>query len=57
MKVAANICGNCPVQRECRASSIIRGEDYGMWGGIDEEKRRAILKRMKSDQRLVGMLE
>lgn len=55
---AEQICNHhCPVQRECRAEAILLGHDWGIWGGIEEKRRRAIRKKLASDQHIVGILE
>ncbi|WP_283112289.1 WhiB family transcriptional regulator [Streptomyces halobius] len=37
---AKDICQNCPVLEECRRDTL--GEDYGVWGGLDERERRRL---------------
>jgi Transcription factor WhiB len=31
---AIAICGRCPVQPQCRADAVERGEEHGVWGGV-----------------------
>lgn len=45
--VARSICARCPVLEPCRDMSIRQGEMYGVWGGLGELERRAILSRMQ----------
>jgi WhiB family redox-sensing transcriptional regulator len=40
---AKEICAGCPVLRECRAQSLTVREPYGVWGGLSEDERAAIL--------------
>jgi len=37
---AREICGECPVSRECRDYAIRLGCS-GIWGGLTEEERKA----------------
>lgn len=41
---AAAICRNCPVKRECGADALDNKVEYGIWGGLTERRRRALLK-------------
>jgi WhiB family redox-sensing transcriptional regulator len=38
---AKQVCGRCPVQEECLRWAIESGQDAGVWGGMDEDERRA----------------
>lgn len=40
---AKAICANCPVILECRAHSLASREPYGVWGGLTEDERFALL--------------
>jgi WhiB family transcriptional regulator, redox-sensing transcriptional regulator len=40
---AKAICATCPVIVPCRAHALAEGEMYGVWGGLGEADRRAIL--------------
>ncbi|WP_280177671.1 WhiB family transcriptional regulator [Mycobacterium attenuatum] len=42
---AAAICRNCPVILECAADALDNRVEYGIWGGLTERQRRALLKR------------
>ena len=39
------ICFSCPVQPECGQWAIDNREPFGVWGGVSEKERRAILRR------------
>lgn len=39
-------CNTCPVIKECRNYSIIH-EEWGIWGGLDEDERKKELAKQK----------
>ena len=41
---AAAICRHCPVIQECGADALDNAVEYGIWGGMTERQRRALLK-------------
>jgi WhiB family redox-sensing transcriptional regulator len=42
VSAAKAICARCPVLGECRAYALSSRQPFGVWGGLDEEERRAI---------------
>lgn len=42
---AAVICRHCPVIAECAADALDNKIEFGVWGGMTERQRRALLKR------------
>jgi WhiB family redox-sensing transcriptional regulator len=42
---AKQVCKLCPVVPECLADSLDNHTRYGVWGGMTEHQRRALLKR------------
>ena len=42
---AKGICSLCPVRRDCLDYAIRIREPHGIWGGLNEMERRAILAR------------
>ncbi|AWV48600.1 WhiB family transcriptional regulator [Mycobacterium leprae] len=42
---AAVICRHCPVMQECRADALDNKVEFGVWGGMTERQRRALLKQ------------
>ena len=40
---AVAICRECPVLEECREHALRVNEPYGIWGGMTEDERHAIL--------------
>ncbi len=43
-------CSNCPVSLECLEFALRTNQEYGIWGGKDEEERR-IIRRIRRVQR------
>jgi WhiB family transcriptional regulator, redox-sensing transcriptional regulator len=39
------ICSACPVRTQCLAYALDRGIEHGIWGGMTEQERRALLRR------------
>lgn len=39
------ICQRCPVVAECLADALDNRTEYGVWGGMTERERRALLRR------------
>lgn len=42
---ARSVCAGCPVRLECLADALDHRADFGVWGGMTERERRALLKR------------
>ncbi len=42
---AAVICRHCPVVLECRADALDNRVEFGVWGGLTERQRRALLRK------------
>ena len=42
---AKAVCASCPVIAACRAHALAVQEPYGIWGGLSEDDRTAILER------------
>jgi WhiB family redox-sensing transcriptional regulator len=45
---AKAICARCPVRPDCLAYALDTGEAYGVWGGLSEDERRALLRRRRA---------
>ncbi len=42
---AKQICGGCAVRTECLADALDNRIEFGVWGGMTERERRALLRR------------
>lgn len=42
---AKSVCGGCVVRTECLAHALDGRIEFGVWGGMTERERRALLKR------------
>ena len=42
---AKQVCGACPVRTECLAEALDNQIEWGVWGGMTERERRALLRR------------
>lgn len=41
---AAAMCRHCPVLKQCGADALDNKVEFGVWGGMTERQRRALLK-------------
>jgi WhiB family redox-sensing transcriptional regulator len=44
---AKAVCASCPVIQQCRAHALAVQEPYGIWGGLSEDDRLAIIGNEK----------
>jgi WhiB family redox-sensing transcriptional regulator len=42
---AKAVCTTCPVRTQCLADALDNRVEFGVWGGMTERERRAVLKR------------
>ncbi|HWH28042.1 MAG TPA: WhiB family transcriptional regulator [Mycobacteriales bacterium] len=42
---AKAVCMGCPVRTECLADALDNRVEFGVWGGMTERERRALLRR------------
>lgn len=42
---AKRLCRSCPVRTECLAEALDGAIEFGVWGGMTERERRALLRR------------
>jgi WhiB family redox-sensing transcriptional regulator len=45
-QTAIALCNTCPVKKECLDHALKVPEIYGVWGGMTEEQRLALSKRL-----------
>ena len=43
-KRARTVCAGCPVRSECLAEALDNRIEWGVWGGMTERERRALLR-------------
>lgn len=43
-KSVRRMCLDCPVRMECLSEALNREEPFGVWGGLTERERRALIK-------------
>ena len=41
---AKQLCAGCPVRTECLAEALDNQIEWGVWGGMTERERRALLR-------------
>lgn len=47
-RAAKVVCRECPVALECLADALDNRTEFGVWGGMTERERRALLRRHPS---------
>lgn len=40
-------CARCPVRDPCLTAALGRGERFGIWGGLREGERAALMRRRR----------
>jgi len=51
------ICHACSVRTECLADALDNRTEFGVWGGMTERERRALLRRRPQVTSWRGLLE
>lgn len=51
------MCMGCPVRTECLAEALDNRIDFGIWGGMTERERRALLRRRPGVSSWAELLE
>jgi WhiB family redox-sensing transcriptional regulator len=54
---AKAMCLGCPVRTECLADALDNRVEFGVWGGMTERERRALLRRRPDVQSWSRLLE
>lgn len=55
VRAAKAVCAVCDVRGECLEWSLDTFQDAGVWGGLDEEERRAIRRRRRGTHTLTAV--
>jgi WhiB family redox-sensing transcriptional regulator len=48
---AKAVCARCDVRAECLAWAVETNQDAGVWGGLDEDERRAVRRARQRRRR------
>lgn len=51
---AKEICATCPALGPCREHSLADAEAFGVWGGLGESERRAVLTARQTPAKRAG---
>ncbi|WP_460431661.1 WhiB family transcriptional regulator [Amycolatopsis echigonensis] len=51
------VCMGCPVRTECLAEALDGRINFGVWGGMTERERRALLRRRPDVASWTDLLE
>ncbi|MGW4894105.1 WhiB family transcriptional regulator [Kitasatospora sp. NPDC004240] len=54
---AKAVCAGCPVRTECLAYALDERIDHGVWGGMTDRERRALLRRRPTVSSWRSLLE
>ena len=47
-------CRRCPVRDDCLTHALETREDFGVWGGLDRDERRHLLRRRRDARPRTG---
>ncbi|MDQ1396043.1 MAG: WhiB family transcriptional regulator, redox-sensing transcriptional regulator, partial [Acidimicrobiaceae bacterium] len=53
-RIAKAVCAGCPVRNVCLEFAVVTNQEYGVWGGYDEEERRVIRRSWRARMRGQG---
>ncbi|HSL11341.1 MAG TPA: WhiB family transcriptional regulator [Actinomycetota bacterium] len=48
--VAKSFCRRCEVREECLSYALEHRDPHGVWGGLNEMERRAVLRQRASER-------
>lgn len=54
---AKQICTPCPLRAACLAEALDNRIEFGVWGGMTERERRALLRRRPDVRDWTGLLQ
>ena len=46
---AKSVCFKCPVRSECLRFAVATNQQFGIWGGLDEDERRSFRRRTRAN--------
>jgi WhiB family transcriptional regulator, redox-sensing transcriptional regulator len=50
-QTAKSMCVRCDVRLHCLEFALATNQEYGVWGGFDEEERRTIRRQRRAAER------
>ncbi len=54
---AKRVCADCPVSLQCLEYALRTNQEYGVWGGRDEEERKMLRRIRRVEGRVIGQSE
>lgn len=45
---AKAVCATCPVRSSCLKFALTSGQEFGVWGGCDEDERRLLRRQWRA---------
>ena len=48
VQAAKSVCGTCEVRTRCLDFALTSRQEFGVWGGTDEDERRLMLKAARA---------
>ena len=54
---AKSICAQCPVRMECLAAALSVQAEFGVWGGLNGQERRSLVRQNRRSGQLNRELE
>ena len=51
VKAAKAVCRGCPVSATCLSWALASGQEFGIWGGLTEDERRHLQRRLRLGRR------
>jgi WhiB family redox-sensing transcriptional regulator len=51
---AKAVCASCPVRSPCLAFALATSQEYGIWGGYDEDERRVLHRQQRESGTATG---
>jgi WhiB family redox-sensing transcriptional regulator len=50
IRQAKVVCAGCPVVEDCLVFAVTTNQEYGVWGGLDEEERRDVRRQWRRER-------